>query len=114
MSALDEPDGPFEDAKPVPAPRMSLPIFDPSKYREHVKDLDLTQEQQDEMLRALWDIMAAFVDLGWGVDSVQRLFPEFNELSSQALQDGLEQIETDGEATEAFNTSVDEQKNGEE
>ncbi|MCA0851494.1 hypothetical protein [Salipiger thiooxidans] len=36
----------------------------------------LTEEQQKEFLLALWQIMIAFVDLGFSVKSGDKLFPE--------------------------------------
>jgi hypothetical protein len=56
--------------------------FDAGKYREHVDDLDLTEEQKAELLKTLWWIMATFVDLGFRVDSVQYLLPAFAEAAS--------------------------------
>ena len=44
---------------------------DTEKYSEHLDEPDLSEERQAEMLQTLWSIMAAFVDLGFGVDSVQ-------------------------------------------
>ena len=110
MSAMGgKDDQPGDATKRVPSPRNSLPAFDPDRYREHVKDLDLTEEQQNEMLLALWTIMVGLIDLSWGVDSVQRLLPEFNELSSQIPHDELEQKQN---PTEPFNDSADPAEKG--
>ncbi|MEW8072638.1 MAG: hypothetical protein AB2826_19655 [Candidatus Thiodiazotropha sp.] len=54
-------------------PAMAPPQCDLEKYREHVKDFDLSEEEQAELLKTLWSIMAAFVDMGFGVDSIQLL-----------------------------------------
>lgn len=35
-----------------------------------------SEEAAAEFLRTLWNIMCAFVDLGWGVDSIQLVFAE--------------------------------------
>ncbi len=40
------------------------------KYIDYIDDPHLTDEQKKEFLQTLWTIMAAFVDLGFGVDSV--------------------------------------------
>ena len=58
------------------------PDFDPEEYRADLNAPDLSQEQQDELLRALWQIMCTMVDIGWGVDSVQILLPELFEAAS--------------------------------
>ena len=45
--------------------------LDPDEYREHLEDFDLTAEQENELLAVLWNIMRTFVDIGFGLDSVQ-------------------------------------------
>lgn len=60
------------------ASSQTLPVIEPpkcdiEKYREHVQEFDLTPEEEAELLKDLWLIMAAFVDLGFGVDSIQLL-----------------------------------------
>ena len=57
---------------------QALPVIEPpkcdvEKYREHVREFDLTTEEEAELLKNLWLIMASFVDLGFGVDSIQFL-----------------------------------------
>ncbi|MGA4472901.1 hypothetical protein ACPA2M_07995 [Ectopseudomonas chengduensis] len=48
-------------------------VFNVEKYREDVEEFDLTEDQATELLQTLWNIMATFVGLGFGVDSVQLL-----------------------------------------
>lgn len=69
-------------------PAMPPPQCDPEKYREHVKDFDLTEEEQTELLKTLWSIMAAFVDMGFGVDSIQLLSYLDQQQESPQVQDG--------------------------
>jgi hypothetical protein len=45
--------------------------FTTAEFREYVDDLDITDDQKDELLRALWSVAVAFVDLDWGVESIQ-------------------------------------------
>lgn len=52
------------------------PGFDAERYLPLIDEMEITEEQKREFLGTLWNIMVAFVDLGFGVDSVQRLFPE--------------------------------------
>ena len=40
--------------------------LDLDEYRKDLADLGLSRQQEDELLRTLWQIMTAFVDLGWG------------------------------------------------
>lgn len=45
-------------------------------YGDHLADQDLSDTQKKEFLMALWQIMVAFVDLGFSVKSGDKLFPE--------------------------------------
>lgn len=44
--------------------------FNPDEYIHYIDDLPLTDEEKAEFLLNLWQIMAAFVRWGFGVDSV--------------------------------------------
>ena len=80
------PGGPARDIEPV---NGSL-AFDAARYHGHVDDLDLTEEQKAAFLKTLWEIMVAFVDLGFRADSVSVLLLAFNEASSTEDSDTLE------------------------
>lgn len=78
-------------------PRCSPPPFDAAKYRQHLEGLDLTEEQQAELLTILWRILATFVDLGFGVDSVQMLLPALADASAEDEADQLDEgLSTEG------------------
>ncbi|MEZ5492361.1 MAG: hypothetical protein R3F50_18920 [Gammaproteobacteria bacterium] len=62
-----------DNSTPQPVTGISPPKCDIEKYREHVQSFDLSPEEEAELLKNLWLIMAAFVDLGFGVDSIQFL-----------------------------------------
>lgn len=69
----------------------ALPVIEPpqcnlEKYGEYIKDFDLTEEDKIELLKTLWMMMASFVDLGIGVDSIQ-----FLTTSSQKPQSASDQ-----------------------
>lgn len=81
------------DAPTLQSPKgYDLPAFDPARFAHHLENTDLTEEQQIELLRTLWWIMAAFVDLGFGVDSVQRVLPGLAELATEFSANALEPI----------------------
>jgi hypothetical protein len=63
---LSEPHEP--DAKIY---RGAVPL-DLERYREYLKELNLSDEAKDEMLLTLWRMMQQFVDIGWGDNFVQR------------------------------------------
>jgi hypothetical protein len=62
------------------------PKLNVEEYRDSFADSDLTTEQQNELLQALWDIMARFVELGWEVETVPEFLPELFENTSQAIE----------------------------
>ncbi len=66
------PETKAEETAPIKA-TGSLPL-DVKKYQHHTEVFDLTEEQRIELLQTIWSIMAAFVDLGFGVDAVQYIF----------------------------------------
>lgn len=49
------------------------------KYRAYLDDTDLSEEQKLELLQTLWSILSAFVDQGFGVDSVLLAQPQHRE-----------------------------------
>lgn len=67
-------------------PTNAMLSFDPADYREHLDSCPITEDQKDELLRALWDIMCAFVDLGWGLDAVSLVLQN----TSTSTPDGVE------------------------
>ena len=54
-----------------PPPNQKQFGFDPEEYAHYVADLNLTPEQQDELIRAIANIMLAMVDLGFGISPTQ-------------------------------------------
>jgi len=70
---------------------QGLSPFDASKYQDCMEDIDLPDEKKVELLQTLWWIMATFVDLGFGVDSVQNYLPALKEFPSEFAEDGLEE-----------------------
>lgn len=48
----------------------------PDEYYDDIAHLDISQEEADELLKALWEIMSTMVNIGWGVESVQIMLPE--------------------------------------
>lgn len=70
--------------------RPDEPNFDPDDYRAELADFDLTEEQANALLGTLWEMMKAFVELGFGADSIHRFLPvlgaEFEERAASELQ----------------------------
>ncbi len=45
-------------------------------YQSYLDDLDISEEQKREVIEALWTIVVAFVDLGFGINTVQNVLPD--------------------------------------
>ena len=77
----------------VPIPE-ELPAGSPDleKYRHHLDEFDLTEEQKQELLITLWQIMTQFVDLGFGQDATTLALKAIcgEEFESAPLDDEFE------------------------
>lgn len=54
---------------------IPTPILDYDLYRADLTDLELTAEQENELLAILWDIMRMMCDLNLDMDAVQMIIP---------------------------------------
>ncbi|MCB2051216.1 MAG: hypothetical protein KDE63_07275 [Novosphingobium sp.] len=59
----------------APAPKTDLPPlrFELEQYRRFIEDEGLPEEQAQELLGAIWLIIARFVDIGFRLDPVQMI-----------------------------------------
>lgn len=53
---------------------LEPPQLDLDRYRGRLADADLSPDQVDELLRLLWQMMCAVVDISHGLESVQWIF----------------------------------------
>jgi hypothetical protein len=44
-----------------------------------LEEYELSKEEEDELLKVIWSIMAGFVEMGFGVDSIQFLPQDVKE-----------------------------------
>lgn len=76
----DKNDAPFES---VPELRKALGLalnakqkpelsVDTAKYQAYLDDPDLSDEQKEQIVEAIWKIILCFVDLGFGVSPVEQ------------------------------------------
>lgn len=87
------------------APTVSALAFDKEKYLSELEDTDLTEEQKIDMLQALWSIMEAFVDLGFGINSIHQFF---SELAAESSESGMDRVESgNGKCRENFEDAAD-------
>ena len=73
----------------------ALPQLNCDDYKEELAELKLNEAQAQELLQTLWNIMAAFVDLGWGVDGVQAVLPDLFENTSHDSKRLIDSIDTE-------------------
>lgn len=78
------------------APQTSLPPlrFDPEEYRKYVEDENLTVEQAEELLGAIWLIMTSFVDMGFGIHPVQHVLNGRKKTLATDSRPGLDSSRT--------------------
>lgn len=60
--------------------------LNPDDYRSDIASLNLTHEQENELLKSLWEIMRMFVELGYGVNSINNIFPELFDKADHAVE----------------------------
>lgn len=53
--------------------------IDVAKYQEYLDGADMTQEQKEDYLRAVWTVVMAFVELGFGVHPLQEVWGQDGE-----------------------------------
>lgn len=71
------------------AAKPSLGI-DTAKYQAYLDDPALTDDQKEEIVQALWGIIVAFVDLGFGVHPLQEV------LGQEACGKAEQQLDVQG------------------
>ncbi len=70
---------------------------DLERYQAYIDDNDLSDQQKAEFLNALWTVIVAFVDFGYGVHPVQSSGAEIISFPSPRPYHHSETVET-GEA----------------
>jgi len=84
MTSERPPPHSAESENPIKPPQLDI-----EKYRPLVSEFEIGEEEQSALLESLWHIMKSFVDMGFGVDSIQILFPEIFENSSDCVDEML-------------------------
>lgn len=63
--------------------------FDWKLYEDYIENPDLTDEEKEQTIKAMWNIVNSFVDFGFGVHPVQQANPNA-DIEEQSIQDLLE------------------------
>ncbi|OLF71424.1 hypothetical protein AWH62_12825 [Maricaulis sp. W15] len=64
-------------------PTQDAPDVDLSEFAPYLDGLDLTEDQQTELLQTLWAIMCAFADFGFGIEPTQLICGWIEETRAQ-------------------------------
>lgn len=89
-------EGHYRDTSDASPPDLGYPgalELDVEKYLPYVEGFDISEEQKAELLKNLWSIMRSFVEIGWGLDTLQVCIPALKEFSSEFQKNSLEQKE---------------------
>ena len=68
------------------------------RYREYLEAPDLSDEEKQQLIEALWSIMVSFVDLGFRISPVREICGEADPLAAiaeQSIQDVIEYDDAD-------------------
>jgi len=65
---------------------------DVKKYQSWIDDSGLSEEKKEEFLQALWSIVVAFVELGFGVHPLQEVCGQNSETVSQKPKEDFDLV----------------------
>lgn len=78
--------------------------IDTAKYQAYLDDPDLSDEQKEQIVKALWQIMMAFVDLGYGISPLQQACGKLAESDDESGNSDSALLSSDPTTlTETFN-----------
>ena len=66
--------------------------LDIRKYQALLKDIDIPEGHKKQMIEALWSIVVAFVEIGYGVHPVQQACGKVNEHNNKFFIDGSDDL----------------------
>ncbi|MAZ18484.1 MAG: hypothetical protein CL535_19430 [Ahrensia sp.] len=68
---------------------------DVEKYQSFLDESDLTDEQKEEFLNAIWSIVVSFVEFGFGVHPLQEVCGQNSEICSQRPKDAFDRVRSE-------------------
>lgn len=68
---------------------------DVEKYQAYLDDPNLSEEQKEEFLQAIWSIMVAYVELGFGVHPLQEVCGQDSDESCPCAKDGFDKVKSE-------------------
>lgn len=77
MNGQDQKDMDDSVAASALSPAGRPVAFDAQEFLPMTAEWDMSEADKTELLKTLWSIMLAFVDLGLRIDDIDKLLPEF-------------------------------------
>ncbi|WP_127144441.1 hypothetical protein [Pelagibacterium montanilacus] len=74
-------------------PARPIVAVDVEKYKAYLDDPALTDAEKESFLSALWSIVVAFVDLGFGVHPLQEVFEPEGGCTHNVLHEAFDSAE---------------------
>lgn len=68
---------------------------DVQKYQAYLDDPELSDAQKEEFLQALWSIVVAFVELGFGVHPLQEVCGQNEKSVCDSANTGADKVESE-------------------
>ncbi|MCB9958711.1 MAG: hypothetical protein H6843_08925 [Rhodospirillaceae bacterium] len=86
-------------------PARPIMTIDLEKYQSLLDDPRLSDEHKEEFLEALWSIVVAFVELGFGVHPLQEVCEQNQPTDEKTSKDAFDLVRS--EESESDKTSTD-------
>lgn len=78
----------FDAAQPEPGALH----LDHERYAAHLAELEVSDEDAAAFLQAIWSIMVAFADIGWGIDTVRQACGQTTTALIQSALEGADPV----------------------
>lgn len=72
---------------------------DVAKYQEYLDHADMTPEQKEEFLTAVWSVVVTFVELGFDVHPLQEVCGKDGETAAQSPKAAFDQVRSEDQRT---------------
>ena len=95
-------DDPRSSIQPVDPDRQKGLSIDWGLYRRTLEDTELSDEDKEAFIEALWTIMVAFVDLGFRLNPLPEICGEIDPLAALAEKSVLDMVNSQ-HTTKSFN-----------
>ena len=88
-------------------PTQDTSSADLSEFAHYLDGLELTEDEQSELLHTLWGIMCAFADFGFGIEPTQLICGWIEQNREEAASASPDAVNcTSKPTTRTFNTAV--------